>query len=485
MTPRCTWLALLVVALAVSVTASGKCAFVTQRVQCKDLTCNTTSGECMPCTDDAQCYNGAYGCLAGRCKLRPLKDTFTYVTLFAPLVGFTVCAIAVLAGVGGGAILVPLFVAILDIPMADAVGLSQATICGQSILNVFLQFRRHHPLHSPPNPTRPNINFEYSSMLLPIALSGTLLGSMGNKVSPDWLRVVLLITIFTYVLFRLMRRILAQRARDQEAKLLAAQQNDSDDDSPANKASGKSPANYGSGNNDNDEVEQREEKPQYPIGWIAWTLFVFGSQFAISYVKQNVATCGSLGFYLTVGACVLMGALQTTCCRAYLSKLHDKILDGELEESVVPFKWNTLTTVVFPLIAVFAGFAASMLGIGGGLVFSSLLLEAGLVPEHASATGGLATLLVAVQSAADFVLVGELRYDYGLMMFGSGILSTIFGQFVLMKEIKKRGFTFLIVAALATIMGGSMIAVTIFGIVNTVNIEKNDGNLGFGDLCNG
>lgn len=471
----------LLVILLITAVSAQNCKFMTQRVQCKSLTCNETSGRCVPCTADAQCYESAYGCFSGQCKLKPLKDTFTWVTILAPISGFLICAIAVLAGVGGGAILVPLFIVILGIPMADAVGLSQATICGQSVLNVFLQLRRHHPDHSPPKATRPNVNYEYCNLLLPIALCGTLLGSMASKVSPDWLRVALLIVLFTYVLFRLIQRILAQHARDKEAKLIAAQNQESDDEeSPTTR---KSPKAYGSPGIQDEPLTAREEKPQYPLGWMFWTIFVFGVYFVISYVKQNVVECNSVLYWVMVGGAVLVGIILTLLVRGLLSRLLVRVMEGELDESVVPFRWNRKTTVVFPAICIVAGFAASMLGIGGGLVFSSLLLEAGLTPEHASATGGLATFLVAVQSAADYVLVGELRYDYGLMMFGAGVLSTVFGQFVLMREIKRRGLTYLIVAALATIMGGSMLAVTIYGIANTIQIERNDGSLGFGPLC--
>lgn len=477
----------LVVLLPTTISA-GSCRFVTQRVQCRDLTCNETSGECVPCTVNEECYNSAFGCYSGRCQLKPLKDTFDAVTMLAPLVGFLVCAVAVLAGVGGGAILVPLFTVILGIPMADAVGLSQATICGQSILNVFLQLRRHHPDHSPPRATRPNINYEYCNLLLPLALCGTLIGSIASKVSPDWLRVVLLITLFSYVLFRLIQRILSQRARDADAKLVANQHQDSDDDGVGTvRASPKtSPKAVDRGYTNIQEprlTPVSEEKAQFPGYWILWTLFVFAIFFVLSYAKSHLVACGGVGYGLVVGGSVVAGIVLTLLVRWHLGALRKRCMVGELEDSVIPFKWNTLTTIVFPCICIVAGFAASMLGIGGGLVFSSLLLEAGLTPVHASATGGLATLLVAIQAAADFALAGELRYDYGLMMFGAGVLSTVFGQFVLMRQIVKRGMTYLIVAALATIMGGSMLAVTIYGIANTVKIEDNNGSLGFGSLC--
>lgn len=485
MPPRWPFVVLALLQIAVVVEVNGHCSFVTQRIQCQDLSCNETSGECVPCTTDESCYNSAFGCVAGKCGMKSLKDSFKWTTIFAPLSAFIVCGVAVLAGVGGGAILVTLYSFILGVPMADAVGLSQATICGQSILNVFLQLRRHHPSHSPPLPTRPNINFEYCALLLPLALTGTLIGSIASKVSPDWLRVVLLIVLFSYVLVRLIRRVLSQRARDREEKLVQQQVEGSDDDD--NRDSKRSPTQepgvkYGY-SSIQENAKNPAEKSQYPLRWLLAILFLFVVFSFFSYAKSHMVTCGSNDYIFVVVGCVAFGIVSTIAIRQYLAHLHEKVITGELEDSVVPFDWSIKTTVVFPIICIVAGFAASMLGIGGGLVCVSLLLEAGLHPEHSSATGGFITLLIAVQAAADYALAGELRWDFGVMLFAAGVLSAAFGQFVLMREIKKRGWLFLIVAALATIMGGSMLSVCVFGVYNTIIIEQHHGSLGFAPLC--
>jgi uncharacterized membrane protein YfcA len=362
--------------------------------------------------------------------------------------------------------------------MADAVGLSQATICGQSILNIVLQMQRHHPHFSPPKATRPVINWEYVNFLLPFAMCGTLLGSMGNKISPDWLRIVLLFALFTYVLYRLIQRILRQKAEDESKKLLSAP-NEESEGSHSEEYHG---TNYQALNNVLSDVSDVEDKPQYPILWISAAVFTVALSFGVSYAKHAVTCLGTLYIVIVAGSVVYNCAI-TYGVREYLRRIRIRVLNEELPESMIPFKWNRLTTIVFPALSIFAGSAAAMLGIGGGLVFGFLLLEAGLVPEQGSATAGVATFFVAVQSATDFIFQDELRYDYGLMMFGAGLLSGGFGQFVLMKEIKKRGLTYLIVGALALIMGGSMLAVTIFGVINTISIEENNGSLGFGSLC--
>ena len=452
------------------------CTFVTQRVQCGALTCNKTTSQCGPCVESSDCFENAMGCHAGKCVLDSLASAFTAGTIFAPLCGFIICAIAVVAGVGGGGILVVLYRALLGVPMSTAVGLSQATIAGQSFLNMVLQIQRHHPHHLPPRATRPIINYEYLTLMLPFSLVGTLLGELGNQVSSDWFRVVSLFVLLTYILYRLIIRIRRQRERDAAEKLLP---NSIDDfsaktiDPNLNTIKVREPKNS-------------QEKPQYPIFWIATITWSFGIQFAFSYLKgshAHLVGCGQWGYWAIIGGSIVYSIIATVAIRSYLLHLKGRVKEGELPDYVVPFKWNWKSTVLFPLLSVVAGGAASMLGIGGGLVLSFLLLEAGITPEATAATGGLATFLVAFQFLSMYLVQGLVRWDYGLLMIGTGAASTLLGQFVFVREITKRGWSFMIIVCLAFIMIGSMIALTILGVYSTVKIEEDQGSLGFGELC--
>jgi uncharacterized membrane protein YfcA len=385
-----------------------------------------------------------------------------------------VCSIAVLAGIGGGAILVPCFIGLLEISMSDAVALSQATICGQGLLNVAMQLRRNHPQHSPPKATWPAVNWEYLNLLLPFAMCGTLLGSMANKVSPDWLRMALLFMLFSYILFRVILRTLEQRARDR------AQQTEP---CPTEMKNGPEPPVEAAVVVDHPR-DPAPGKPQYPWGWILLSLCIYGISFGFSYGLQKVP-CRGTGYVLLVVGSVVYSAIITLCVREYLRRLHVAATEKHLSESIIPFIWSAKTTIVFPIICIIGGSLATMLGIGGGLLFGILLLEAGLVPQQSSATAGLTTLFVASQSVADYAFQSEIRYDYGLLMFGVGLLSGGLGQVVLMRQIIKHGWNFLIVATMAFVLGGSMITTAAYGTYDTIDIHENGGSLGFAALCSG
>lgn len=192
------------------------CDYYTQRVQCGDLACSKKTNQCIPCTTNDDCYPGAMVCnrATGKCKVHSVFKNFDVVTAFAFIFAFIVCAVGVIAGVGGGGILVPLFTPMLQFPMVSAVALSQSTICGQATLNVFLSMRQKHPDLTW---DRPLINYQYLSILLPLGLIGTLIGSILNNICPDFIRLILLFILLTAVLIRTIKRTRSQFSKDNKS----------------------------------------------------------------------------------------------------------------------------------------------------------------------------------------------------------------------------------------------------------------------------
>eukprot|EP00758_Cryptobia_borreli_P011683 Tbor_TRINITY_DN5682_c0_g1::TRINITY_DN5682_c0_g1_i5::g.8521::m.8521 len=517
------WVYLLVLLGNVQHGTATSCSFPTQRVQCGRHSCNKTTNECVPCLFDSDCYQRALKCVpsTGNCEYKTLAESFNGLTILAPISGFLVCAIAVVAGAGGGAILVPAYFTFLGVPLSGGVALSQATICGQSGFNVFVLLRRRHPKHhgDDGHSSWPVINYEYVLLLLPFSLIGTLLGSLGDSVVPDWFRVVFLILLMGTMLFRLTKKIILQRRK--EATDRAAQLVEDEDSEPSicdnapdavqedldgeeiraqvtpdaqdpvaetecvNLLSQQDIQEVQASNESPNAVnnDQLDNKEQYPRVFLFLSFVLFIVQFGFSYLKKSAVKCGTWQFGIIIAASIVWNSSFSLGFRQYLSIQMKKIERGEARPSVVPFIWSFKTTVVFPMLSMMAGAAASLLGLGGGIVLSFLLLEAGLLPEVSSATGGFATFLIAFQSAIIFILKGTLRYDYGLMVFASGMLSTAIGQFVIMKEIRKRKMTSMIMVCLFIIMAGSVLALSAVGIYNTIEITKVHGDLGFGDLC--
>lgn len=226
-----------------------------------------------------------------------------------------------------------------------------------------------------------------------------------------------------------------------------------------------------------------EAVPQYPRLQLVIILITFLPILIANLVKNKWTECGSSTFWLLTIFSILYNLAVAFLYRKHLSIINDRISVGEVDSEMIPFKWNDKITIYFPLISTLAGVGASATGIGGGIVLGFLLVEAGLVPEEVSATGGFATFAVSIEALLQFVIQGAIRVDYFGIFFLSGLIATSLGQLVIMPEIKRRGWRFLIFGCLGIVMLGSMLAVSIFGIVETVELVKADANVGFGSLC--
>lgn len=519
---------------AASLDASASCVPANERQACGDYSCNRTTHRCSQCKKDDDCTERALYCdtTTGKCENKALKDGGDGLTVLAPLISIFVCATGVVAGLGGGGILVPAFWLILGVPVTSAVGLSQVTIVGQSVFNMVLQVQRRHPDHDGSNGTAswPLINYEMLLLILPFALVGTLLGKMAGSVSPDWLRVGMLAILLGALMVRLIQRLMLQRKKDAEAKALRKERQiaPSEPASASNGTSGSvempsvseasndtaSPQSMENGESGAAEMEmespaaattptEEEEvdlaamdlhsthpangKSQYPVVFILIAVTVFCVQLMFSVIRSDtvgVISCGSGAYVGVIVAAVVWNACASFATRLYLVHLRKRNKEGHRPPSVTPFHWSPVTTMVFPVLSLVAGGAASWFGIGGGMILNSLLLESKIVPAAVSATGGMSTMMTALQSAAIFLVDGELQWDYSLVMLASGFIGTALGQLVVMERIRRAGAQYLIIVALLIILVGSMVTQLAMGIYRTVDIIHQGGSVGFVALCN-
>eukprot|EP00796_Vickermania_ingenoplastis_P007100 gene7099-5034_t len=447
----------------------NKVLFATTRilapsVVCGDLAC--IDKVCMPCRDDSDCYPSAI-----------------YTELIALLCAFLVCSIAVLAGVGGGGILVPMFTGLMSVPMTSAVGLSQATICGQSTLNVGLLVFKKFP---DPKWSRPLINYQYLSLLLPLGLCGTLIGGVLSKLCPDLVRLILLFVLLSAVLVKTFFKIKKQYAADKAQKNAEDEhQNEEehahDPDAPEAEPNGHensvshepSPSHSSSPSSD---VPTRSDQSQFPVLEILICILSF-IICLLFQILMHYSSCDGTDYWVYF-SCSLGGLIGSfVFARVRLQILHNKVPER------ITFSWTTASTTYYLAIAIFAGAAAAMLGLGGGIVLGFVVYDV-LTPEEGSATSGTATFFMAFSAAIPQIVSGVLPLDYGAVLFVVGIASTSLGQFVFMRYIRAHGLRFLIVAALAAIVLGSLLTLGGYGIYNVIN-DLNNGSNPFapGKLC--
>ncbi|CAG9463682.1 unnamed protein product [Pedinophyceae sp. YPF-701] len=115
--------------------------------------------------------------------------------LWTALLVFLAGAFANAAGVGGGAIYVPIFALALDLDVKSATAVSQALIVGGSFASVLLNSTKQHPY----NPARALVDLEVCTMLEPGLMLGITFGVLINVAMPEWLVNFLLASVLVYL----------------------------------------------------------------------------------------------------------------------------------------------------------------------------------------------------------------------------------------------------------------------------------------------
>lgn len=132
------------------------------------------------------------------CIEKNLFDPFTWKDVVATIIAFVSTSLGSGCGVGGGGLLVPMYIFFYGLSPKHAIPLSKATIFGNAVASYFFNFNRKHPL----NAKLPLINYQVSGIMEPTTLIGTIFGVMMNHMFPDWLILVLLISLLSYITYK-------------------------------------------------------------------------------------------------------------------------------------------------------------------------------------------------------------------------------------------------------------------------------------------
>jgi len=367
----------------------------------------------------------ATGMFAYHKELLP-PDKMDWFTLGLSAIGLLIAAGG---GIGGGGILVPLFMIVLDFRPKHAIALSNLTIFGGSIANVAFNLQKRQPNG------KSMIDWDIIVIMEPSTIAGAVIGSFMSKMLPDFVLTVCLSIVLALLSYRTLEKGIKmfRKENDEATKKVA------DDEATELTAFVAQPA-------DAEVAAVEEGAPEIP--WLKVMLLVlcFAGCVLLTFLKGSGhgsvigVVCGSDSFWVL--------SLSNIPWVIFFGWLFRRMLIAEYEEKVetgIDFaegeiKWDAKSTIVYPLICTIAGLFAGLFGVGGGIVKGPLMLEMGVNPSVAAATA--ATMIFFTTSAAcvSFAIFGLLEVQYGAAGFFMGLICTAIGQFgvnVWMKTAKR------------------------------------------------
>jgi len=144
--------------------------------------------------------------------------------------------------------------------------------------------------------------------------------------------------------------------------------------------------------------------------------------------------------------------------------------------------WDETATWKYPLLCSTAGLAAGMFGIGGGIVKGPLMLEMNVYAPVTSATSATMILFTSSGASVSYLLFQQLNLNYGAILFGLGIVWTLFGQIALNKVVKASGRNSYIILIIGLTVALSAIAMGVESSGALIDLFKGQAE-GGGDIC--
>lgn len=423
-----------------------------------------------------------------------MRDFFLTNPINDTILTFMVTIISVITtvgGVGGGGLLIPIFMLIGGFELIESIPLTILTIFGDTLVRIFFLYNKKHPLSE-------KRDLIYFSPLLLISLfdaNSSFFGVILSNFTPSLFTIISLLSILTFTFYKSIKKAISTYLN--EIKYLE------DPNAGLRLIIIDGIGEYFKiddlENNDDfiiDEEEQRQNNLQIviydgieapiEIGDIKkekyfntfLMFFNLGIISIFSFTREYFKICN---YYYWIHC---LGQFLVTSGLAYYTVYY--ILEDYRKKKNNNFKfingdinWNYNIVNKFIIIGSVTGFISTYIGIGGGMLITPIMIQVGMLPEVVVATSSISTLCSCIISSINYFSAGELPLIYGFyfaVCSGIGSIGGIYlSDYILLKYKKQSPIIFIV----SLIVFLSIILLS----VNAVNSKLIYDNT-FKDLCN-
>ena len=363
---------------------------------------------------------------------------------------FAICTLANATGVGGGGLLVPLLVMLLNFPAHQAIPLSKSIILGGAIVSVLMSLRMPKVL----------IDFRIVSIMQPVVLMGTTIGVSLNRVFPEWLIILMLTATMGIVIYKNSFKAISlfkqESMRFQEIQRSVPEYYEKEIEKLSE-------------THVNEDLQTGEEEDRVPWMNVAMIVITHAGTLLFALLKGGTGMESIIGlqqcsldywllFCTYVGYCVFAAWIGHNLSQRYLL-------------------WDSRRYCTVITVSLLGGIGSGLLGLGGGVVISPLLLDLGLGPEATAASSSLIVLFTSSSTSLQFFLGNVLDLQYAAVMFVISMLASLVGIRFIGSIIKKYKRPSIIVFLLAAISAVSAMMLPLYAYIQL------EGKDSFQSLC--
>mmetsp|Transcript_41261 Transcript_41261/g.114705 ORF Transcript_41261/g.114705 Transcript_41261/m.114705 type:complete len:530 (-) Transcript_41261:199-1788(-) len=410
-----------------------------------------------------------------------------YICLFVLFLAAVLCAAG---GIGGGGIYVTVLMVAGKLGVMDAVPLAKAIVFFGSISSWVLNSRK---LVAWETKRETAIDYNICRLVIPGALSGTLVGVILNWRLPGWTILMVLSLILVFITISVTWTTARQYAQEQAEALEDERLEAEIVKEVQDKLHGTSSfGGYGPRDSSTSAAENASAQPAcmgllHPVSLDKGGIFAPRRASRIRRPSMNapdttkmrnkilwwditlcigilfaVITAGVLRFHVSECLGAPGADQQRACGHPMLFWLGRGTLESWLRYSggniittctiVVPLsactlvelfyarlliryeRWRVWEVLLYSLVATLTGCLSGLVGIGGGLIFSPFFLLVGVHPSVAVATSSTCVIFTSASTSLQYLLTDRiiisLTLVYGTMSLGASYLGTSFVHFL-------------------------------------------------------
>ena len=333
-----------------------------------------------------------------------------------------------------------------------------------------MSMKDRHPLKN-----RPLINYDVSVIFCPSSIVGTIFGVLFNRMSPNWLLLIL-------ILISLGSSGLETWKKAKLQKMKELKENGSPDLNIPLKLM-KEEENANSLNNEALSEILKEEAKMIPykklmilisnLLVLIFCLFCQGSKNLKSIL--GLSYCG-FGYWFFLFLYIPLGGVILSFSSKMLTNEYNLKLSSGYEFLPSDIKWDSANLKKSLFIGFSIGFSSAILGVGGAVVTSPLLIEMGFDAREATFTATFIAVFTSIAGSMQYIFAGITQFDYMLASLAVGLVGLWIGMRHILDYVKKTNKTSIIMQTLAFCVALTMLLVAVPGVFKTIQ-DYQSGNL--------
>lgn len=413
--------------------------------------------------------------------------------------------ITTIGGVGGGGLLIPLYMLVGKFKLETSIPLTIYTILGDTLVRIYFLYNKKNPLDC----RRDLIYFAPLMIITLFDANSSFFGVILSNLSPNLVTIVCLLFVLTITFYKSICKAFSTYTKELDflnnnhngytlimidgigeyfklpdncniPKIKIGREiksidfvTDSSDELPKLYIMDNIQAEIESKEHlqQEDDIESNNEiieigdtqKEKYFNTGLMFTNIALISVFSFTRPFFNV--CGYLYWIHVLGQFMVTSALGYYTVTYIISDYQEKrnnhyiFIEGDIV-------WNMDVVKKFIFIGSFTGFVSTYIGIGGGMLTTPIMIQVGMLPEVVVATSSISTLCSCVISCLNYLASGDLPIVYGTVFAicsAIGSIGGIYASDYIMAVYKKQSPIIFMVALIIFL---SMVLLTVNAVDN-------------------